>query len=269
VLEPPSEHRPHFADVLQLQVRLRACCEQVLGTRGCAALPISRERGGLVHRRCVGQGWHFRHFSLRLTAYLMGLAGRIYPARHGTRRMAAGSREWQQGADVRVGMSGPPTGGDQIDSRSAFAAACRRSLTSANSRAARSIRSCWTSVRSCCELERVCWASARWLSAVRWRFISFTVRVSSASWPATLAMSSSAVMAWPDSTPQLFYHYPFEAKEPERRPALYFDLDLTAWRCASTVRELESARRLGSLGGSSRSRSSPPRVASDRCDRNS
>jgi hypothetical protein len=37
---------------------------------GVPALPISRERGGLVHRRCAGQGWPFRHFSLRLTAYL-------------------------------------------------------------------------------------------------------------------------------------------------------------------------------------------------------
>jgi predicted amidophosphoribosyltransferase len=33
VLEPPTEHRPHFADVLQLPVRLRVCCEQVLGTK--------------------------------------------------------------------------------------------------------------------------------------------------------------------------------------------------------------------------------------------
>jgi hypothetical protein len=30
---PPSEHRPHFAAVLKLPVRLRACCEQVLGTK--------------------------------------------------------------------------------------------------------------------------------------------------------------------------------------------------------------------------------------------
>ncbi len=57
---------------------------------------------------------------------------------------------------------------DQIESRSAFAAACRRSLTSASSRAARSMRSCcicarscWLSTRSCWLSARVCWRSAR------------------------------------------------------------------------------------------------------------
>ena len=47
VLEPPTEHRPHFADVFQLPVRLRVCCEQVFGYEGgLPALPISRERAG-------------------------------------------------------------------------------------------------------------------------------------------------------------------------------------------------------------------------------
>ena len=50
--------------------------------------------------------------------------------------------------------------GDQIDSRRAFAAACRRSLTSASSRAARSMRSCWVSERSCWMSARSCWLSA-------------------------------------------------------------------------------------------------------------
>src|SRR6266511_2772080 len=81
----------------------------------------------------------------------------------------------------------------QIDSRSALAAACRRSLTSASSRAARSMRSCWTSVRSCWLLARSCWRSARSRTSLSWLAISCTVRVRSASCPATLAMSCSAV----------------------------------------------------------------------------
>ena len=89
----------------------------------------------------------------------------------------------------------PSRTSDQIDSRSAFAAACRRSLTSASSRAARSMRSCWTSERSCWLLARSCWLSARSRSAVSWRSISATVRVRSASCPATLAMSSLAVIS--------------------------------------------------------------------------
>jgi hypothetical protein len=81
----------------------------------------------------------------------------------------------------------------QTEDRSAFAAAWRRSLTSASSRAAKSMRSCCISVRSCWASARSCWLSARWLTAASWRAISSTVRVSSASWPATAAMSSLAV----------------------------------------------------------------------------
>ena len=55
---------------------------------------------------------------------------------------------------------------DQIDSRSAFAAACRRSLTSASSRAARSMRSCCASARACWLSARRCWLSARSLIAL-------------------------------------------------------------------------------------------------------
>jgi hypothetical protein len=77
-------------------------------------------------------------------------------------------------------------GGTQIDSRSAFAAACRRSLTWASSRAARSMRSCWVSARSC-------WLSARVRRAFSWAAMPSTARVRSASWPATIAVSSSAV----------------------------------------------------------------------------
>jgi class 3 adenylate cyclase len=54
-------------------------------------------------------------------------------------------------AQRRLEGSPPPSGnatGNQSDSRSAFAAACRRELTSASSRAARSMRSCWVSARS-------------------------------------------------------------------------------------------------------------------------
>ena len=91
-------------------------------------------------------------------------------------------------------------GNDQIESRSAFAAACRRSLTSASSRAARSMRSCcvcarfcWLSTRSCWLSARACWRSARSVIALRSFAISSTVRVSSASCSATLAMSSRVV----------------------------------------------------------------------------
>ena len=89
---------------------------------------------------------------------------------------------------------------DQIDSRSAVAAACRRSLTSASSRAARSMRSCcicaracWLSTSSCWLSARACWRSARSVIALRSFAIASTVRVSSANWPATLAMSSRVV----------------------------------------------------------------------------
>src|SRR5439155_13376661 len=89
--------------------------------------------------------------------------------------------------------AGGPLVFGQIDSRSALAAACRRSLTSASSRAARSMRSCWTSVRSCWLLARSCWRSARSRTSLSWLASSSTVRVRSASCPATLAMSCSAV----------------------------------------------------------------------------
>ncbi len=89
---------------------------------------------------------------------------------------------------------------DQTDSRSAVAAACRRSLTSANSRAARSMRSCcicarscWWSTRSCWLSARACWRSARSVIALRSVAIASTLWVSSANWEATLAMSSSVV----------------------------------------------------------------------------
>ena len=89
--------------------------------------------------------------------------------------------------------SDPLLRGAQTEDRSAFAAACRRSLTSVSSRAARSMRSCWISVRSCWVSARSCWLSARSVTAASWLAISSTVRVSSASWPATVAMSSRAV----------------------------------------------------------------------------
>jgi len=69
----------------------------------------------------------------------------------------------------------------QIDARSASAAACRRVLTSASSRAAMSVRSCWVSARS--------------RSVANWLVISSTARVRSANWPATLAMSSTAAIS--------------------------------------------------------------------------
>lgn len=55
------------------------------------------------------------------------------------------------------------------------------------------MRSCWTSVRSCWLLARSCWRSARSRTSLSWFAISSTVRVRSASCPATLAMSCSAV----------------------------------------------------------------------------
>ena len=83
--------------------------------------------------------------------------------------------------------------GGQIDSRSAIAAACRRSLTAASSFAAMSMRSCCASERSCCVSARICWLSARLVTASSRRSIAATVLVRSASWPAMLAMSSSLV----------------------------------------------------------------------------
>jgi hypothetical protein len=89
---------------------------------------------------------------------------------------------------------------DQTESRRAVAAACSRSLTSASSFAARSMRSCcicarfcWVSTRSCWLSARVCWRSARSVIALRPSAIVSTVRVSSANCSATLAMSSWVV----------------------------------------------------------------------------
>ena len=76
----------------------------------------------------------------------------------------------------------------QTDCRRALAAACRRSLTSPSSFAATSMRSCWVSARSR-------WLSAPWRRAFSCASISSTVRVRSASWAATLAMSSCVVVA--------------------------------------------------------------------------
>ena len=103
-----------------------------------------------------------------------------------------------------TGMPAPPTAttpyppleggpGGQIDSRSAFAAACRRSLTSASSRAAISIRSCCASERSCWRSARFCSLSARSLLSLSRSSIAATVRVRSATCAAMLAMSSSEV----------------------------------------------------------------------------
>ena len=93
---------------------------------------------------------------------------------------------------------------DQTASRSAVAAASRRSLTAASSRAARSMRSCclcarscWWSARLCWLSVRACWSSARSVTALSCSAIASTVRVSSANWPATLAMSSRVVTFCP------------------------------------------------------------------------
>ncbi len=98
----------------------------------------------------------------------------------------------------------PDARNNQTACRSASAAACRRSLTSASSRAARSmrsccncVRSCWVSARLCWVSARLCWLSARSLTAASCFAIASTVRVSSANWPATLAMSSLVVtLGW-------------------------------------------------------------------------
>ena len=82
---------------------------------------------------------------------------------------------------------------DQSDSRRAFAAACRRSLTSDSSRAARSIRSCCISARSCWRSARAWWSSARSATAFSCAAMASTVRVRSANCAATRPMSSSAV----------------------------------------------------------------------------
>ena len=77
---------------------------------------------------------------------------------------------------------------NQSDSRSALAAAWMRSLTSASSRAARSMRSCCESARSCAlsARERTTSSSAASLS---------TDRVRSANWLATISVSSRPTLS--------------------------------------------------------------------------
>ena len=75
-----------------------------------------------------------------------------------------------------------------MDSRRAFAAACRRVLTSANSRAARSIRSCCVSARSSA-------SSDRWRTVSNCFDNSATWFVSVASWPAMSADSDSEAIS--------------------------------------------------------------------------
>ena len=77
---------------------------------------------------------------------------------------------------------------NQSDSRSALAAAWMRSLTSASSRAARSMRSCRESARSCAlsARERTTSSSAASLS---------TDRVRSANWLATISVSSRPTLS--------------------------------------------------------------------------
>ena len=78
-------------------------------------------------------------------------------------------------------------GRDQSDARSASAAACRRALTSPSSRAARSMRSCCVSARSCA-------SSARERTASSSAFSFSTDRVRSANWLATISVSSRATL---------------------------------------------------------------------------
>ena len=56
-----------------------------------------------------------------------------------------------------------------------------------------SVRCCWLSARRCWLSARASWLSARSLTAASCFASSSTVRVSSANWPATLAMSSWVV----------------------------------------------------------------------------
>ena len=67
---PPQSTVRTLRTFWQLPVRLAACCEQVLGTKKvCRPCRFRVSERGIVHRRCAGQGWPFRHFSLRLTVY--------------------------------------------------------------------------------------------------------------------------------------------------------------------------------------------------------
>ncbi len=120
-------------------------------------------------------------------------AARQARPRYRTGKTRAARRSEVVANGSRSGTPADSRTSDQIDSRSAFAAACRRSLTSASSRAARSMRSCCASARACWLSARRCWLSACSLIALSWLSIPATVRVRSATCAATLAMSSSAV----------------------------------------------------------------------------
>ena len=120
----------------------------------------------------------------------------------------------------------------QIDSRSALAAACRRSLTSASSRAAISIRSCCASERSCWRSARFCSLSARSLLSLSRSSIAATVRVRSATCAAMLAMSSSEV------TPAGVYaeNLAVSTRPPSRTSGLRARRHRTTRGCSSGVR---------------------------------
>src|SRR3954468_12815210 len=64
----PSERRPPLCGCLLPVRSLRLLLSRFWVRRRAPALPISRERGGLVHRRCAGHGCLFGT-SLRLTTY--------------------------------------------------------------------------------------------------------------------------------------------------------------------------------------------------------
>ena len=87
----------------------------------------------------------------------------------------------------------------QIDSRSAFAAACRRSLTSASSsrRDVDAFLLCFRAGELAIGLSLL--AVGPLAHRLSWRSIAATVRVSPANWPAMLAMSVS------DDTPARVY----------------------------------------------------------------
>jgi hypothetical protein len=104
----------------------------------------------------------------------------------------SGSEDRGKAADARHQAQVAPVATllnrDQSDSRRASAAACKRALTSPSSRAARSMRSCWVSARSCA-------LSARERRASNSAVSFSTALVRSANWLATISLSSRATLS--------------------------------------------------------------------------
>ena len=180
----PYYSRRNLLDTTELALQVESCSPR--------RLRLARPLGRVGRLRAFGRG-PGRRASQDTLARLSRPVKTSIRSQPLAELCGASGREASRRRSSPLRASVNPLLSAQTEDRSAFAAACRRSLTSASSRAARSMRSCWISVRSCWVSARCCWLSARSLTAASWLAISSTVRVSSASWPATVAMSSRAV----------------------------------------------------------------------------